>query len=168
MTRELSIVERNAYSEVLEVLKNMAKDEVDKVPEDMREMFEECSNKEHKFKYDFSKRMDEQDFLEDTKLILAILYRDYWATPEKRSELLKKDQYNREKVEIEKRIKYNPNNIFENRSNKKNDVEEIKENKEKEIKKVEKNEEKESVEMIEKNETFFNKIINKIKKICKK
>ena len=151
MTRELSIIERNAYSEVLEVLKNMAKDEVDKVPKEMIEMFEECSNKEHKFKYDFSKRMDEQDFLEDTKLILAILYRDYWATPEKRKELLTKDKYNREKVEIEKRIKYSPDTIFEKRKNK--DID-IKEN--------------ESMEMIEKKESFFSKLFNKIKNIFKK
>ena len=123
--------------------------EVDKVPEDMREMFEECSNKEHKFKYDFSKRMDEQDFLEDTKLILAILYRDYWATPEKRKELLTKDRYNREKVEIEKRIKYNPDNLFKDK-NKNVDY------------KVEKIENK---EMTVHKESLIRRIINKIKSL---
>ncbi|MBP3256015.1 MAG: hypothetical protein J6M60_05960 [Clostridia bacterium] len=151
MTRELSIIERNAYSEVLEVLNNMTKDEVEKVPKDMIEMFKEFSNKEHKFKYDFSKRMDEQDFLKDTKLILAILYRDYWATPDRRKELLEKDKYNREKVEIEKRIKYNPNEIFKDKKEKNEKIEEVQTN-----------------AMIEHKESLIKRIINNIKKCFKK
>ncbi len=44
-------------------------------------------------------------FLKRTKAIIAILFRDYWATPEQREKILAKQNYDR--IQIEKRISKN-------------------------------------------------------------
>ena len=49
--------------------------------------------------------------MEDTKAILALIYRDYIVSKKEREELIKKEQ---EEVEKEEKLreKYNPDNVF--------------------------------------------------------
>ena len=93
MANTASLKEANSYSEVLEVLNHMVKEDYEKVPKNMIEMFERYSNKENKFKYDLSKEFEEQNLSKDAKLILAVLFRDYWATPTQREKILAKQKY---------------------------------------------------------------------------
>ena len=104
-----------AYKEVLEVFKYMSEEDVKKVPEDMILTFETKQDKNHTFKIDVNKSIEEQNLLEETKDILSNVFRDYWATPEQREKIIARENFEREKIELEKRERYNPDKIFENK-----------------------------------------------------
>ena len=95
--------------------------------------------------------LQEQDFMEETKNILALIYRSYVATDEEKQEFLRKDKQELEKIEEDKKLKYNPDNIFQNENLKKDVIE--KENTE--------------IAVIE-EKNIFQKLFSKIKNILKK
>lgn len=99
-----------AYGEVLEILKYISKEEFNKIPHNMVEMFRENASNENKFVYNPNKTLQEQDVSEIARTIIAILFRDYWATETQREKILAKQNYDREKIKEEI---YNTNNIFQ-------------------------------------------------------
>lgn len=105
----------NAYSEVLEVLNHMSKEDYNKIPKDMLEMFQNNCNNEYRFRYDLNKKFEEQEISRRAKLILAILFRDYWATTYQKEKIIAKQNYERQKLEQQKFEKYNPERLFENK-----------------------------------------------------
>ncbi len=113
----ISMEYSNAYSEVLEILKYISIEDYNKIPKSKIKLFETNSNKNYKFEYNPEKTLDEQNVSPIGKTIIAILFRDYWATDKQREKILLKEQNDRLKIEEEKRNLYNPNNIFN--SNKK-------------------------------------------------
>lgn len=104
----------NAYSEVLEILKYIPIEEYNKVPKSKIELFETNASNEYIFKYDPSKTLNQQDVSKIAKGIIAILFRDYWATEVQRNTIIAKQNYDRFKLEEKKREKYNPDKIFIN------------------------------------------------------
>lgn len=76
----IDIVYANAYKEVIEVLKHVSKEDYDKIPQDKINLFKKCANENYNFTYDINKTLDEQNVSKKAKTIIAILYRDYWAT----------------------------------------------------------------------------------------
>lgn len=102
----------NAYKEVLIVLSNLIKEDYEKIPKEYIEFLKTNANPDYDFKYDNSKAFNEQELLDDTKYILFGLFEKYGATEVQKSKIKSfKDNYN-EKIEKEKREKYNPDNIF--------------------------------------------------------
>lgn len=101
-----------AYKEILELLKYMPKEDVEKIPKEMIYTFKIKMDTEHKFEIDTKKPLEKQDFMEETKDILANMFRDYWATPKQREKILEKERIEKQRLEEEKRKKYNPDNIF--------------------------------------------------------
>ena len=108
----ISIEYKNAYKEVMEILKYISKEEYKKIPNNMIELFETQANQEYDFKFNINKKIDEQEISDLAKTILAILYRDYWATEEERNIILEKEKMDRKQSEIQKRRNYNPDDIF--------------------------------------------------------
>ena len=139
----------NAYSEVLEILKNISKEDYEKVPSEKIDLFEKNANKNYNFQYDANLTLDEQDVSKRAKAIIAILFRDYWATPEQREKILVKQNYDRIQIEKNKQKQYDVNNIFKNKERKV----EIVEN---------------SVSTIEYKESIFSKIKKWFKQTFKK
>ena len=115
MNSNVNIEYANADSEVLEVLNNMSKEDYNKIPKDMLEMFKTNCNNEYQFRYDLNKKFEQQEISKRAKLILAILFRDYWATPYQKEKIIAKQNYERQKLEQQKFEKYNPERIFENK-----------------------------------------------------
>lgn len=115
----------NAYSEVLEILKYVSKEDYEKIPNSKIELFETNHNKEYVFKYNPNKTLDEQNVSKTAKAIIAILFRDYWATEIQKEKIINKQNYDRMKLEEEKRTRYNSDNLFKNNEKKviMNDVE---------------------------------------------
>ncbi len=113
----------NAYSEVLEILKNISKEDYEKVPSEKIDLFEKNANKNYNFQYDTNLTLDEQNVSKRTKAIIAILFRDYWATPEQREKILAKQNYDRIQIEKNKQKQYNVDNIFKNKEKKAETVE---------------------------------------------
>lgn len=135
----------NAYSEVLEILRYVSKEDYNKIPKEKIALFETNYNKEYNFTYDINKTLDEQNVSKKAKIIIAILFRDYWATDTQREKIKTKEQYDRKIKEEENREKYNPDNLFK------------------------KHEETENIEAITENnqiipykDSFINKLFNKI------
>ena len=140
-----------AYREVVEVLKYVPIESVNKIPKDMIEMFNEKMDKTYNFSIDIYKKFEEQKLLDETKAILANIFRDYWATPYQKERIEQKEQYNRNKEEELKREKYDIN-VFHK-------IE--KEKKEVKAREGEINHNNLPVEI--KKENFFRKIVKMIK-----
>lgn len=101
-----------AYKEVIELLKYVPKESVNKIPETMLDTFKAKMDEKHDFTVDINKSFEEQDLLEETKAIFANIFRDYWATPYQKEKIEAKEKYNRQQIEKQKQEKYNPNDIF--------------------------------------------------------
>ena len=142
----VDIVYANAYKEVIEILKHVSKEDYDKIPEEKIKLFETNANKDYSFNYDINKTLDEQNVSKKAKTIIAILFRDYWATDAQREKIKAKEQYDRKIKEEENREKYNPDNLFKKQDLVKN-TEDIM---------------TEEVTMVEYKESIFRKIFNKL------
>ena len=143
-----------AYKEVLEVLKYVPQESVDKIPEEMRNMFKIKMDETWNFEVDINKPFEEQELLEETKAIFANIFRDYWATPYQKERIEAQEKYELEKIEEEKRKIYNPDDIF-----KKNKVQKDEE----EPKEYENN-----LPVEVKKENFFKRLIRFITSFLKK
>jgi len=145
----MDIVYKQAFSEVLEVLKNTEQSIVKKIPQKFIEFLDENKDLEYFVDIDFTKANWENDVKQETQAILALIYRDYIVSPEKRSKLIKEEQEEQRRIEEQIREKYNPDNLFKNKQ----------ESKDTEMTNL-------PVEI--KKETFFKKIVNYIKKLINK
>lgn len=146
-----------ACTEVVTVLEHLPKEYYEKVP------FEKICFYKYKMDINYTYEYDpEHKNLSEYAIgILMNLYRDYWATEEKRKEILEKEAKERLKIENKKREFYSPNNIF---SNKEKNVsgEEFKKN----INTTTKSNATKEIETVTKL-TIIQKIIRKIKSIIK-
>ena len=112
----------NAYTEVLDILKYISKEDYEKIPKSKIKVFEENSNKNYNFTYDENKTLDEQNVSEITKVIIAILFRDYWATKEQRYIIIKKQQEIKDQKQKELMAKFEQNKNISEKDLKKVDV----------------------------------------------
>lgn len=147
----------NAYTEVLDILKYISKEDYEKIPKSKIKVFEENSNKNYNFTYDENKTLDEQNVSEITKVIIAILFRDYWATKEQRYIIIKKQQEIKDQKQKELMAKFEQNKNISEKDLKKVDVAsdldlDI------DYKSLGAN-----VQLYKREEGFFEKLVNKIK-----
>lgn len=107
-------IRAKAYKEVYEILKKVPEEDFNKIPKEVLIMLQTKMDK--KYKYKISKDMDfeNQQMLRETKILLAIIYRDFWATEYERDRINKKINYDVQKSEENKKEKYNPNEMFKN------------------------------------------------------
>lgn len=153
----------NAYSEVLEILKYIPVEDYKKIPERKIELYKKNANKDYIFNYNPEKTLNEQNVSKIAKGIIAILFRDYWATEEQRETILAMQKAERINIEKIKRERYNPDNIFKPKNNNQNiGFDNIQNNME--------NLNKNSLIEFEnkKSISIFKKIIDKIKNIIKR
>ena len=108
----------NAYSEVLEILKYIPVEDYNKIPKNKMELFKTNANNDYSFKYNPNKTLDEQNVSKTAKAIIAILFRDYWATEIQRKKIIEKQNYDRMKLEEEKKARYNSDNLFKDNEKK--------------------------------------------------
>jgi len=145
----MEMVYRQAFTEVLEVLKYTSKNIVEKIPEKFIMFLKDNKDEGYIANIDFSKPNWEDEVKQETQAILALIYRDYIVSPEKRSELIKEEKEEQMRIENEIREKYNPDNIFKN-------------------KKEEATVENINLPVEIKKETFFKKLISFIKGLFNK
>lgn len=101
-----------AYIEVLEILKYVPIEDYNKIPKEQIKLFEKYATTDSTFIYNPSKTLDENKVSKITKGIIAILYRNYWATDEQRKKIIIWQNLERQRIENKKRELYNPDNIF--------------------------------------------------------
>lgn len=112
----VSVEYANAYSEVLEILKFISKEEYEKIPANKIELFKLNSNKEYEFTYDPEKTLDEQNVSKRAKAIIGILFRDYWATEVQREKIIGKQKNDRLILKEQKKSLYDIENILKKRN----------------------------------------------------
>lgn len=101
----------NAYSEVLVILRNI-NNGFYTIPYDVLQKLKRECNLNHKFKLKDNVPLNKQNLLPETKAILSIFYRDYWANDEQYKFILEKEKNDEVLLEKMKKDKYNPNGIF--------------------------------------------------------
>lgn len=106
-----------AYKEIIEILKYLPKESIDKIPNEIIQTFELSMDKEYEFHINQNKDFENQNLLDETKAILANIFRDYWATPYQKQTIIEKEICDRQKDENEKRKKYNPDELFNKNQN---------------------------------------------------
>ena len=101
-----------AYSEVLEVLKYIPKEDYDKIPSKMLQLMQAKCDENSKFTYNVALPFEKQNLSKDAKLILAMIFRNCWITQEQKVELAIKEKEFLAEKEKEKREKYSMDKIF--------------------------------------------------------
>lgn len=109
-----NVYNKKAFSEIIEILKHTDQQIVEKIPNSFIKFLFENRDKEYTAGINFSNENWDDTILEDTKAILALIYRDYFVSDEERKELLLEEKRAQEKQEMEIREKYNPDNLFKN------------------------------------------------------
>jgi hypothetical protein len=105
-----------AYREVIEVLKYTKREDVNKIPKYRILLWKTNMKKDYDFQIDITKPLVEQNLSNEAKAIIANIFKKYWATDYQRERIEAKEKYDMEQLEKEKQKKYNPDNIFKNKS----------------------------------------------------
>lgn len=137
-----------AYTEVLEIINHFSEDEYKKIPKEKIDFYEKHKDRKYDFKINPNIDLAEQNISRKANAILVSLFRDYFATAKQKEILKNLLQQNQEKLEKEKYLKYNPDNIFNKSYD--NNI----------------NDSKDEVALVEiKNEVWYRKILNFFKRI---
>lgn len=144
-----------AFSEVLDIINKSEKEISEKIPQKFILFLEEYRDTSYTSKIDYENE-DWMDHLKpETLSLIALIYRDYVASAEEKKLFIKEQNEKLQQIEEELRIKYNPDNIFENSKSSNN------QNEEKNVKN-EDNTNYDNKQLIEYEGGFFRKLINKV------
>lgn len=132
-----------------EVLNYLSTENLEKIPEEIRNGIKEQKDKEYIWKYDESKVLKEQGLDRRTVALLSYLNMEYLLNKEQKEYMETIHKINEQKIQKENQSKYNQDSLFNNKKSIKNQ-EEIR---------------NESVAMVEYKESFLKRMINKIKRI---
>lgn len=101
-----------AYKEVLEIIKYFPKEEYDKISIDEIDFYKKHMDKDYVFAINPEIDLSEQNISPEANAIIVNLFRDYFATEEQKAKIKEILYLNQKKEEIEKRKRYNPDDIF--------------------------------------------------------
>lgn len=106
---------KKAYTEVLEILSHLPEEEYYKIPKEKIDFYKDHMDKTYIFKINPQLELSKQAISKQANAILISLFIDYFAT-DKQKKILKNLLYqNQERLEQDKRVIYNDNNIFKNK-----------------------------------------------------
>ena len=110
---ELKLERKEAYVEVLEVLKHMEHKYMEKIPKKLIEFFKSNASKEYKFKLDNNIPFEEQQLKKSTISILAMLNYNYWCEDEEHKKYLL-NKYNENEIKYQEMLmeKYSVDKLF--------------------------------------------------------
>ena len=103
---------RIAYAEVLEIINYISFEDYIKIPIEKIKLLKKYAKDEINFSYNPDLSLEEQNVSDKAKTIIALLYRDYWATSRQREKIIIKEKNDRKKLEKEKKKIYNSENLF--------------------------------------------------------
>ena len=142
-------------TEVSEILKYLDEEDYNKIPKDFIELIENNKDKEYEWQYDETKSLKEQDVSRDTIVILSYINMEYLLNDEQKELMKKIYELNDEKRRQEEKTsddKVGAEDLFEN------DIKQYN---------IEKEEIDETAPLVPKNNSFFKRLVNKLKKLFK-
>lgn len=122
------IVYKKAYTELNEVFKRLSNIELSKIPNRLIENSRANMDTEYIWEYDDNKKIEEQDFLAETKALIVEIYERYLCPEDKKEFWKKYDQICLDIIEKKKKNDYNAEKIFTTRESKQQDIKEINNN----------------------------------------
>ncbi len=138
-----------AFSEVEQIIKFMPVTLQKKIPDRFKNII--STEKLRTYRPHIEEPFEECNIMEETKIILALIYRDFLCSEQEKKEIKLKDSQKLLEYEKELREKYNTDNLFKNK--KERDVE---------------YESKDETSMIVQEEKWYKKIFNIIKNLFKR
>lgn len=141
-----------AAVEVLDILDNTNKTDVDKIPSSFIQFLVDNASEDYKVNLDHSKLISEMNLKEKTKEILGVIYINWWCDKKEKEEYMKQIKKLEIKRQEEMKEKYNPNKIFDNKNKVQTHTNETQVG----------TAQNETVTMIQYKESIFKKIWNKI------
>ena len=132
-----------AYKELDEIFKYLPEEEFNKIPAELINKIKREKDDQYKYEVTHIEDFRNQEMLKESRAILAVLYRDYWASDEERKEILEQERKEFLEKEEKKKENQNFNSMFNNRNVIEQDV---------------------SQAVVQYKESLFKKIINKIAK----
>ena len=140
----------DAMAEVLEYLKGIRQEDIDKIPKKVLDYIEENANKDYVCNFSPADQISQMDLLPESKVMIAAICYSYWCENEIEKESLRKIiDKNENLFEQEQKELYNADNLFPKEETKEEKIEEVA------LAKVEK-------------ESILQRIIRKIKKLFKR
>lgn len=101
------------FSEIDLIIDNMEDEYVNKIPNKLRKFIKENKKNNYIPNIDSNKSLEEQRLQKETKILLSILYMNYWCeNEEEKKKLLEKFAENENIKEAELKEKYNIENIY--------------------------------------------------------
>ena len=101
-----------AYKEVLEIIKYFSREDFSKIPIEKIQFMKENMDTNYEFEFDPLVPLSEQNISKKAYAIIIVLFENYFATEKQKiaiHEILRLNEY---KAELEKRKKYNPDDLF--------------------------------------------------------
>lgn len=148
----MTIEYKQSLKEINTILDFMGNEYIEKLPKKLVRFIKENMDISYEDNIDQSTPIDKQPLKNDTKILLSLMYRNYWCDEDKKKQLIEEDANKKREYEKEIYEKYNPDNIFKNRNKV---IEDIKIN-------------EDEKQLLVPKETFFKKLINKIKSFFKR
>ena len=149
----ISKITRRAYSEVDEFLRLIPEENVNKIPQKVRKLFNEEKDTEYVKNIDPNEDISKQNLMEETLAIIAMLNLKYWCEDEKEKErLIEVYKNNEKKYQDLFQIGFDENEVF-----KKDKIEvKISEQKQSDV---------DEKQLMKYNENIFKKMVNYIFKL---
>lgn len=101
-----------AATEVLAVLKNFKKEDVEKISPQFLEFLQSKKLDNYKAEFDFSKPITELELRGSSKAMLGMIYKTYWCNEEEKKGYEKLLRKNSAEYQKKLREKFNPDEIF--------------------------------------------------------
>ena len=137
--------------EVDEILNYLSKEELLKIPEEIRQLIKSNKDKGYVWKYDETKELKDQELSRDTIAFLYYLNMEYLLNKEQKQLMQQIHQFNEKKLEEKKKKQYNSHYLFKAKQNVIEDTLYIPQN-----------------ELIVYKKNIFSEILNKIKNFFNK
>lgn len=138
---------RDGLAEVDMILNYADEESLNKLPYSLKKFIKE-NKSNYNAQINPEKDLKDQKLLYETKVILSVLYRDYWAPQEEREKLLENEKKELLQIQNSKHKKYSYYNLFKQKNNETN--EDLKVN-----------------SLVVKKENLIKRILYKIKKFLK-
>ena len=110
----ISLRYKNAYKEVLEIIKYLPPKDLYKIPKEKIEYFKRNQNEDYDFNFDVSIPLEKQKISREANAIILNLFNDYFISDKQKEKFLKILDINENEYQQKQRENYNPDNIFNN------------------------------------------------------
>lgn len=106
---------KKAYTELNEIIKELSKAELEKIPKELIKNIKTNMDKEYKWEYDKSKRLLDQNLMPETKALIVEIYEKYLCPGNEKEFWKEYDRICLSSIEKQKRSTYNTDKIFKER-----------------------------------------------------